>query len=55
VALTAYAGAEDIKRALASGFCAHIGKPVDASILSRIVAKLARQYKEADQKPSSDH
>lgn len=40
-ALTAYTRAEDRERALASGFQAHIGKPVDLEDLTGIVARLA--------------
>jgi CheY-like chemotaxis protein len=41
VALTAYAKAEDRKRALASGFARHIPKPVEPADLIATVAKLA--------------
>src|SRR5262249_9805907 len=40
-ALTAYAGAEDRRRALAAGFQAHPGKPVERDELVAAVAKLA--------------
>jgi signal transduction histidine kinase/DNA-binding response OmpR family regulator len=41
VALTAFAGAHDRRRALAAGFDAYIAKPVDAAELVTVVAKLA--------------
>jgi signal transduction histidine kinase/response regulator RpfG family c-di-GMP phosphodiesterase len=41
VALTAYAGAEDIKRALAAGFQTHLAKPVDPKALIATVARAA--------------
>ena len=40
MALTAFARPEDHQRALAAGFDAHIGKPVDAEELIRAVAAL---------------
>jgi signal transduction histidine kinase/ActR/RegA family two-component response regulator len=40
-AVTAFAGAEDRKRALLAGFQTHITKPVDASELAIVVANLA--------------
>ena len=40
-ALTAYAGAEDRRRALAAGFQAHLAKPVEPDELVAAVAKLA--------------
>jgi PAS domain S-box-containing protein len=40
VALTAYAGADDRMRALAAGFHAHIGKPVDAAELTATIGSL---------------
>lgn len=40
-ALTAYAGAEDRKRALLAGFQVHIPKPVDPAELVAVVASLA--------------
>jgi len=42
LALTAYAGADDIKRAFAAGFQAHVAKPVEPDDLARAVAGLAR-------------
>jgi CheY-like chemotaxis protein len=46
VALTAFAGAEDAQRSLDAGFDAHLAKPVDATDLSRLIAKLAGRVKE---------
>jgi CheY-like chemotaxis protein/anti-sigma regulatory factor (Ser/Thr protein kinase) len=42
LALTAYAGADDVKRALAAGFQAHVAKPVEPTELALAVAGLAR-------------
>jgi PAS domain S-box-containing protein len=41
VALTAYAGAVNARRALAAKFDVHLAKPVDAVALSHVIAKLA--------------
>lgn len=41
VALTAFARAEDRRRALVAGFQSHVTKPVDASELSTVLASLA--------------
>jgi len=41
VALTAYAGAEDQRRALAAGFQTHLAKPVEPAALIATVARLA--------------
>ncbi|MCA1555214.1 MAG: response regulator [Acidobacteria bacterium] len=41
VALTAYAGAEDRRRALAAGFQVHLAKPVDPKALIATAARLA--------------
>ncbi|HEY0101070.1 MAG TPA: response regulator [Pyrinomonadaceae bacterium] len=41
VALTAYAGVEDSKRALAAGFQMHLAKPVDPKALISTLARLA--------------
>lgn len=43
IALTAYARAEDKAKAIAAGFTAHIGKPVDPADLLAAVAHLATQ------------
>jgi CheY-like chemotaxis protein len=43
IALTAYAGAEDRKRALEAGFHLHLAKPVDPLELVLAVARLARR------------
>jgi CheY-like chemotaxis protein len=40
VALTAYAGKEDRERALSEGFNDYLSKPVEASELIKIVARL---------------
>ena len=45
-ALTAYAGAEDRKQALASGYQRHVAKPVEPAELTTIVASLAEWYAE---------
>lgn len=42
LALTAYARAEDRRRALAEGFQMHLSKPVDPSELAMAVASLAK-------------
>jgi CheY-like chemotaxis protein/two-component sensor histidine kinase len=44
-ALTAYARAEDRRRALQAGFQMHVAKPVEASELLAVVATLARMAK----------
>jgi CheY-like chemotaxis protein/anti-sigma regulatory factor (Ser/Thr protein kinase) len=41
IALTAYARAEDAERALASGFHAHVTKPIDTDRLVETIAQLA--------------
>jgi PAS domain S-box-containing protein len=43
VALTAYAGREDLERALAAGFEAHAAKPVTPAELIDVVARAARR------------
>jgi CheY-like chemotaxis protein len=40
-ALTAYAGAEDRARVLASGYQLHVAKPIEPSELASVVARLA--------------
>ena len=40
-AVTAYAGAEDRRRALEAGFQTHLAKPIDPSELVAMVARLA--------------
>ena len=42
VALTAYAGPEDVRRMLDAGFAAHIAKPVDRSTMASAIAKLLK-------------
>jgi two-component system CheB/CheR fusion protein len=43
LAVTAFAGADDIKRAKSAGFQAHLSKPVDGEILVKTIAKLANR------------
>ena len=43
IALSGYASPKDVKAALASGFDAHVSKPVDPSELTSIVAKLLKK------------
>ena len=45
VALTAYAGVENVRQALDAGFDAHLAKPVDVVDLSRVISKLAGRLK----------
>src|SRR5207302_6247885 len=40
VAVTAYATAEDVRRALAAGYDMHVAKPVDAATLARVLVDL---------------
>jgi signal transduction histidine kinase/ActR/RegA family two-component response regulator len=47
LALTAYAHAEDGRRALAAGFQLHVAKPVEPVTLTRAVAQLAGRMKAA--------
>ena len=42
-ALSAYAGAEDRRKALLAGFQHHIPKPVDPAHLLAVIAKMARK------------
>ena len=42
VALTAYAGPADRKRALAAGFHVHLAKPVEPDELLAVIASLGR-------------
>lgn len=46
VALTAYAGADDVRNALDAGFTAHVAKPVEKMTLSRVIASLANPVSE---------
>jgi PAS domain S-box-containing protein len=41
IALTAYATADDVRRALAAGYQCHVCKPVDAPTLARVIRELA--------------
>ncbi len=43
LAVTAYAGVDDVKRALAAGFQAHVAKPVEPIDLALAVGSLARR------------
>ena len=45
VALTAYAGADDVRRMLDAGFTAHVAKPVERTFLSKVIARLISQSK----------
>jgi signal transduction histidine kinase/ActR/RegA family two-component response regulator len=45
LALTAYAGASDIKLALSAGFSAHAAKPIEPAGLALAVAELARDIR----------
>jgi len=40
LALTAYAAADDVQRALAAGFDFHLSKPVDGELLASTIARL---------------
>jgi len=42
VAVTAYAGADDVKRVLSSGFQAHLAKPLDSRRLAEVISRLVR-------------
>jgi CheY-like chemotaxis protein len=42
IALTAHARAEDVERALASGFQIHVAKPVDSAQLLSTIATLVQ-------------
>lgn len=48
VALSGYASPKDVKTALASGFDAHVSKPVDPSELLAMVTKLLKKTARAD-------
>jgi CheY-like chemotaxis protein/two-component sensor histidine kinase len=48
LALTAYAGAEDRRRALTAGFQDYLAKPVDPPTLVRAIAKLAKVRRRAE-------
>jgi CheY-like chemotaxis protein len=41
IAVTGFAGEEDVRRALDAGFQVHIAKPVDIELFTSTVAKLA--------------
>jgi CheY-like chemotaxis protein len=42
IALTGYGQPEDVRRALAAGFNAHVVKPVDPDVLTKTLADLSR-------------
>ena len=48
VALTAYAGAKDRRRALLSGFHTHLAKPVEPDELLAVVASLGARKEAGD-------
>jgi CheY-like chemotaxis protein len=52
VALTAYATAEDVKRAISAGYDLHIAKPVDALTLARTLFELVGGI---ESEPPLDH
>lgn len=39
VAITGFAGEDDVKRAVAAGFDLHVSKPVDVHVLLRLIAE----------------
>jgi len=52
-ALTAYAGEDDQRRALAAGFQAHVTKPIEPADLTLLVSSLSgRAHSEARRKPA---
>jgi CheY-like chemotaxis protein len=50
-ALTAFAGADDHRRALEAGFQAHLGKPIEPDVLRLLVASLVRRAEAARVEP----
>jgi CheY-like chemotaxis protein len=54
IAVTAYAAAEDVERALAAKYDMHVAKPVDLVKLSHVVAELVRQAKPSKSPGSAD-
>jgi CheY-like chemotaxis protein len=40
IALTAYAGEDDVRNVIAAGFTAHVAKPVEKRVLSQVIANL---------------
>ena len=50
LALTAYAGQEDVKRAHQAGFQAHMAKPVDENKLALAIARLAKKAPDRSRK-----
>lgn len=51
VALTAYAGVADRRRALMAGFQTHLGKPVDPEDLLAVILSLTFQQRTSDKQP----
>jgi CheY-like chemotaxis protein/anti-sigma regulatory factor (Ser/Thr protein kinase) len=51
VALTAYARSEDAQRALTAGYQVHVAKPVEPSLLARVVANLSGREMERGSSP----
>ncbi|WP_037584439.1 response regulator, partial [Stigmatella aurantiaca] len=47
IALTAYAGAEDARRAYRAGFQVHMAKPLESDALVESVARLAARDRDA--------
>jgi two-component system CheB/CheR fusion protein len=45
IAMTGYTREQDVKRALAHGFAAHLAKPVDPSKMERLIQDLLRDNK----------
>jgi PAS domain S-box-containing protein len=52
-ALTAFAGADDYRRALEAGFQAHLGKPIEPDVLRLLVASLVRRSEVARVEPQA--
>jgi len=52
IALSGYASQKDVKNALASGFDAHVSKPVDPSELTALVSRLLKKAALADESKS---
>jgi CheY-like chemotaxis protein len=54
IALTAYASAEDSRRAMGAGYDLHVAKPADAGGLARALVELVGPIVEAERAPASD-
>jgi CheY-like chemotaxis protein len=52
IAVTAYAGAEDRRRALEAGFEAHLAKPVPATTVAPLIASLLPDPDQEERRPS---